>query len=72
MNKFIKINNLAFAILFAIIAVTEVIGFITGHGLHCLFAAIVAAVVALLLFSESKQKANNLKNNNYERNVQNY
>ena len=52
MNKFEKINNILFAILFAIIAVAELAGFFAGKT-WCIALAILCALLSIVLFREA-------------------
>ncbi|HCY40403.1 MAG TPA: hypothetical protein DHV48_03480 [Prolixibacteraceae bacterium] len=51
-----KLTNKIFTTLFAVIAIAELIGFLTGHGLHCLMVAVFAALLAILFYTELKRK----------------
>lgn len=54
--------NKIFAILFGLIAITELTGFVTGHGLHCLMAAIFTGLLSAFLYSQSKRNAIKIRN----------
>lgn len=56
MNKLIKISNLVFTILFAVISITAAVGYFIGKGSHCGGAAILTAILALILYSEYKHQ----------------
>lgn len=57
MNTFIKYNNLAFAIIFLMVAIAEFAGFLGGRP-WCGWAAIVTAIFSLLMFSEYRKSKN--------------
>lgn len=55
--------NKIFAIIFGLIAITELTGFVTGHGLHCLMAAIFTGLFAAFLYWQSKHKTIKIRTN---------
>ncbi len=55
MNTFIKYNNLTFSVVFAILAIVEICGYVFEKKTHCLFAAVVVAAFAVLMFVEYKK-----------------
>lgn len=55
MKTFIKYNNLAFAIIFALATVVELIGFIIGH-VWCIWAAIPMLLTTVMFINEYKKE----------------
>jgi hypothetical protein len=51
-----KTMSKIYSMLFALIAIIELTGFITGHGLHCLVAAIFTGSFSLFMYYQSKRK----------------
>ena len=64
MTKLEKHSNMLFAIVFWIIAIAELIGFLGGRN-WCLAVAIVAGFLSRTFFNETKQKHERyIQNNN--------
>jgi len=54
MNKFIKINNIVFAITFGLLGIFELIGFLTGHT-WCAAATLLLFFLSWLFWDEYKK-----------------
>ncbi|GEM_PF-2271537 len=57
MNTFFKLNNLVFAVIFAILAIVELLGYIIKDKPHCIYAALIIAVFAIISFCEYRKES---------------